>query len=65
MKLFKKKALEENKDIVDVLDRLDSLCDNIEITLENLRSEIVDLEEANNKLLVEMRSQLALLSEKK
>ena len=65
MKLFKKKAPEEKKDIVDVLDRLDDLCNNIEMTLKDLRSEIVDLEEANNKLLVEMRSRLALLSEKK
>lgn len=65
MSLFKKKAPAENKDIVDVLDRLDDLCDNIENTLENLRTEIVDLEEANSKLLVEMRSQLQLLSEKK
>lgn len=65
MSLFKKKAPTENKDIIDVLDRLDDLCDNIENTLENLRTEIVDLEEANSKLLVEMKSKLQLLSEKK
>lgn len=65
MSLFKKKTTAENKDVVDVLDRLDDLCDNIENTLENLRTEIVDLEEANSKLLVEMKSKLQLLSEKK